>query len=169
MTAALAAGLAGAALLASGVMWRSSRAIRNAAEDVRAQHEFRFAVRRFEPAPNPGFEPVSSPQVFLQAARFQDRLYVAGPAGLTEYDAGGSMLHQYSAGSELPGSPLVALAPAVLADSREPELILATAGEGLLAFNGRDFRQILPENPEARAITAILPTSSGHLLLGTKK
>src|SRR6202034_4434989 len=78
-------------------------------------------------------------------------------------------LHQYSAGSELPGSPLVALAPAVLADSREPELILATAGEGLLAFNGRDFRQILTEKSEARAITAILPTSSGHLLLGTKK
>jgi hypothetical protein len=169
VTAVLAAGLAVAALLALGVIWRSSRAIRAATEDVRAQHEFRFAVRRFEPASNPGFEPVSSPQVFLQAARFQDRLYVAGPAGLTEYDAGGSMLHQYSAGSELPGSPLVALAPAVLADSREPELILATAGEGLLAFNGRDFRQILPENPEARAITAILPTSSGHLLLGTKK
>ena len=169
MAAAVAAGLAGSVLLALGVMWRSSRAIRNAAEDVRAQHEFRFIVRRFEPAPNPGFEPVSSPQVFLQAARFQDRLYVAGPAGLSEYDASGSLLHQYSAGSELPGSPLVAVAPAVLADSREPELILATAGEGLLVFNGRDFRQILPENPEARAITAILPTASGHLLLGTKK
>lgn len=169
VTAAFAAVSAGAVLLALCVMWRSSRAIRTAADEVRAQHEFRFVVHKFVAPPNPGFEPVSSPQVFLQAARFQDHLYVAGPAGLTEYDAGGSLLHQYAAGSELPGSPLVALAPAVLADSHELELIVATASEGLLAFNGRDFRQILPENPDARAITAVLPVSSGHLLLGTKK
>jgi len=167
--AAVAAGLAGAVLLAPAVIWRSSRAIRIAAEEVRSQHQFQFVVRRFEAAPNPGFEPVSSPQVFLKAARFQDHLYVAGPTGLMEYDPNGTLLHQYAAGRELPGSPLVALAPAVLTDSREPELILATAGEGVLAFNGRDFRQILPANLEARAITAVLPLASGHLLLGTKK
>ena len=113
---------------------------------------------------NTGFETVSSPAVFLQAARFQDHLYLAGPAGLQEYTPEGSLLHQYAVGSELPGSPLVALAPAVLADSREPELIVATANDGLLAFNGRAFRQILPASADARAITAILPVASGHLL-----
>jgi len=47
--------------------------------------------------------------------------------GLLEYDLGGAQLHQYAVGRELPGSTLVALARAVLADGREPELILATA------------------------------------------
>ena len=105
----------------------------------------------------------------VQAARFQDRLFIAGPTGLLEYDPQGSFLHQYSAGAELPGSPLIALSPAVLADATQPELILATAGAGLLAFNGRDFRQILPSDAEARDITCILPVPSGHLLFGTRK
>ena len=65
--------------------------------------------------------------------------------------------------------PSLRLAPAVLADSREPELIIASASDGLLAFNGRTFRQILPANADARAITSILPAPSGHLLIGTKK
>jgi ligand-binding sensor domain-containing protein len=151
------------------VIWRSSSVLRSATEDVRAEREFRFAVRPLPIAPNTGFEAVSSPAVFLQAARFQDHLYVAGPAGLQEFSPEGSLLRQYAVGAELPGSPLVALAPAVLADSREPELIVATANDGLLAYNGRSFRQILLASADARAITCILPVASGHLLIGTKK
>ncbi len=67
------------------VLWRSSRAMQQVSEDVRAEHEFRFTVRPLAPAFNIGFEAVSSPAVFLQAARFQDHLYLAGPAGLQEY------------------------------------------------------------------------------------
>ena len=167
--AAVVVGLTAAAVLGALVIWRTSRAMRSAAEDVRGEHEFRFAVRPLAPALNTGFEAVSSPAVFLQAARFQDHLYMAGPAGLQEYTPDGSLLHQYAVGGELPGSPLVALAPAVLADSREPELIIATANDGLLTFNGRAFRQILPAGADARAITSILPVASGHLLIGTRK
>jgi ligand-binding sensor domain-containing protein len=161
--------LVAAVALGTPVVWRSSRVLRSAAEDVRTEHEFRFTVRPLAPVLNTGFEAVSAPAVFLRAARFQDHLYLAGPAGLQEYSPEGSLLHQFAAGSELPGSPLVALAPAVLADSREPELIVATASDGVLAFNGRGFRQILPAQTDARAITAILPVASGHLLIGTKK
>jgi ligand-binding sensor domain-containing protein len=166
---AVAASLTFAAAFAAVVMWRSSRVLRSAAEDVSAEHEFRFVVRPLPSTLNNGFEPVSSPAVFVQAARFQDHLYVAGPAGLREYDLAGTLLHQYSAGSDLPSSPLIAIAPAVLSDSHEPELIVATANDGLLAFNGHTFRQILPATPEARAITAIQPVGSGHFLFGTKK
>ncbi len=158
-----------AVALGALVVWRSSRAMRFAVEEVRSEHEFRFTTRPLPTVLNAGFEAVSSPAVFLQAARFQDHLYLAGPAGLQEYTPDGSLLHQYAVGSELPGSPLVALAPAVLADSREPELIVATANDGVLAFSGRAFRQILPASADARAITAILPVRSGHLLIGTKK
>ena len=167
--AAVVIGLTAVVAVGTLVIWRSSRAMRSAAEDVRAQSEFRFTVRPLAPALNTGFEAVSAPAVFLQAARFQDHLYIAGPAGLQEYTPYGTLIHQYAAGSELPGSPLVALAPAVLADSHEPELIVATAGDGILAFNGRSYRQILPAQSDALAITAILPVASGHLLIGTKK
>ena len=151
------------------VFWRASRALRSAAVDVRSEQEIRFVVRPFSPFGQADFDVISSPAIFFQAAQFQDHLYVAGPAGLIEYDAAGIVLHQYAAGRELPGSPLIVLASAVLADSREPELIIGTAEDGLLAFNGRAFRQILPSDLDARAITAILPSASGHLLIGTKK
>ena len=151
------------------VIWRASRALGSAAADFHAANDIRFAVRPLIPAANADFEVIGAPSVFFQATRFQDHLYVAGPSGLLEYDTGGALLHQYAAGRELPGSPLIALAPSVLADSSEPELILATANDGLLAFSGRSFRQIFAYDPEVRAVTAILPDASGHLLIGTKK
>jgi ligand-binding sensor domain-containing protein len=165
----VAAGLLVALALAALVVWRSSQAIRSASEDVRAEREFRFVSRTLLQPVNQGFEPISSPALFLQAARFEDHLYIAGPAGLSEYTPEGALLHHYAVGGELPGSPLIALATGVLADSHEPELIVATANDGLLAFNGRAFRQILPASNDGRAITAILPVPSGHLLFGTKK
>ena len=167
--AAIAAAVSAAVLVGVAVIWRSSQAVRTATEQVRAEREFPFSVQPYVPPPNLGFETVNSPQVFLQAARFQDRLFIAGPAGLLEYEPGGTLVRQYSVGTDLPGSPLVALAPAVLADSHEPELVIASANDGILAFNGRGFRQILPAGEEARSINVILPCSSGHLLLGTKK
>ncbi len=151
------------------VVWRSSQAVHSAAEDVRAEHEFRFVARPLPQPLNAGFELISSPAVFVQAARFQDHLYIAGPAGLMEYTPEGALLHQYAVGRELPGSPLIALATGVLADSRDPELVVASANDGLLVFNGRSFRQILPSGPDARAITSVLTAPSGHLLFGTRK
>ncbi len=167
--AGLAALFSAAALVGVAVVWRGSQAVRTANEQVRADHEFEVTVRPYTPAPNPGFEVVSSPQLFLQSARFQDHLFVAGPAGLLEYDPGGTLLRQFSVGTDLPGSALVFLAPAVLSDSREPELVIATASDGILAFNGQAFRQILPVRSDARATNTILPVASGHLLIGTKK
>src|SRR5882762_4848555 len=169
MRAVVAASVVAILSLGALVIWRSSQAIHSASEDVRAEHEFRFVAQPLPQPVNAGFEQVSSPAVFLQAARFEDHLYIASPAGLLEYTPEGALLHQYAVGRELPGSPLIALATGVLADSHDPELVVATANDGLLAFNGRSFRQILPTSTDARAITAILPAPSGHLLFGTKK
>src|ERR1700734_3138753 len=166
---AVATGAVVTLALAALVVWRSSQAIHSASEDVRAEREFRFVMQPLLQPVNAGFELISSPAVFLEAARFEDHLYIAGPAGLLEYTPEGDLLHQYAVGGELPGSPVVAVATGVLADSREPELVVATANDGLLAFNGRSFRQILPGSKDGLAITAILPAPSGHLLFGTKK
>jgi len=48
-------------------------------------------------------------------------------------------------------------------------LIVATAEQGILLFDGQKFRQIYPAGPDLSAVTTILPVSSGHLLIGTKK
>jgi ligand-binding sensor domain-containing protein len=167
---ALAAVVAAVVILLAGVVgWRASRALRTASEEVHSEREIRFAVR---PLPEPReqtFEAISTPAVFIQAARFHNDLYIAGPAGLSQYDASGRLLKHYAVGRDLPSSPLVALAPAVLPGSREPELVIATAQDGLLVFNGRAFRQIFPQDASARTITSILPLASGHLLIGTRK
>ena len=156
-------------LLAGAIGWRASRALQTAAREVRAEHEIRFTVRPLPDQPEQTFEAISTPAVFLQAAQFHNDLYIAGPAGLSQYSTSGTLLKQYGVGQELPSSALVAIAPAVLADSREQELVVATAQDGLLIFNGRTFRQILPQDADARTITSILPLVSGHLLIGTKK
>jgi ligand-binding sensor domain-containing protein len=165
---AAATGLLFLGALGAFVIWRASRALHSAAVEVHSEHEIRFMVRPIAPVSS-DFEVISSPAVFFQSARFQDHLYIAGPAGLLEYDPSGALLRQYNVGRELPGSPLIALAPALLSGSTEPELIIATAHDGLIAFNGHSFRQILPDDAEARAITTVLPAESGHLLIGTRK
>jgi hypothetical protein len=155
--------------LAGFVVWRASRVLRSAGEEVQAEHQIRFVVRPLPPATSSDFETVSSPAVFSQAAQFQDHLYIAGSAGLLEFDSAGMFLRVDAVGLGLPGSPLIALAPAVLADSHTPELVLATSEAGILAYDGQSFRQIFPYDANARAITAILPDASGHLLIGTRK
>ncbi len=164
-------GAALAAIVLTGVFaaWRATRALHQSAQEVRSQQEIRFLVRPFLPASNVNFEVVSAPDVFLQAARFQNHLYIAGPSGLSEYDLGGTLQRQFVAGRELPSSPLVALAVGILGDSAEPQLVMATANEGILLFDGKSFRQIYPADAEVRAVTAILPVAAGHLLIGTKK
>ena len=149
--------------------WHASRALKASRLRLQSESEIRFTVHPFSGRANNGFEAVSAPAVFTQAARFANNLYIAGPSGLQVYEPSGGLVRGYDVGRELPGSAVIAIAPAVLADSREPELVIATSSDGLLAFDGRAFRQIYPENPDARAITAILPTRSGHLLIGTKK
>src|SRR6266481_2745874 len=166
--ASLAGTAALIALVVGAVGWRARRALRLSTEEVQAEREIRIETHPFAPHVGVSFELVSAPAVFLQAARFQDHLYIGGPGGLLEYDLRGTPSRQFIPGRDLPSSPLVALAPALLADSREPELVVATAQDGLLAFNGQGFRQILPQESEARAITSILPGSAG-LLIGTKK
>jgi ligand-binding sensor domain-containing protein len=167
---AVAAGVLLSFVLLAGVVgWRASRALRVATQEVRSESEIRFTVRPLSEPQEQDFETVSTPAVFLQAAQFLGDLYIAGPAGLSQYSANGTLLKHYAVGQDLPSSPLVAMAPAMLADAQEPELIIATAQEGLVAFNGHAFRQIFPQDANARTLTSVLPVASGHLLIGTKK
>ena len=101
---------------------------------------------------------------------FERHLYIAGPAGISKYDgASGSILARYRVGAELPPAPVTSLAIGLAGDSRGRELWIGTWGEGLVAFDGRSFRQIRAEDARLRKITAILPVETGRILIGTEK
>ncbi len=160
------------AVLASGagwVVWRASRELAASKEAQQAEREFAFAVRPLAAPAGTKFEPVGSTEAFVQMVRWRGRLYLANSAGLAEYDLRGSLLRQFQAGRDLPASTLVAIAVGQVGAAAEPALILATADQGILAYDGRSFQQIYPASAEARAITTLLPVSNGRLLFGTKK
>jgi hypothetical protein len=163
-------GTLAASLLGIGfVLWRAQKAIDSSSRELSAEQNLRVAVRQL-PAGSPGrFEWVGSPVVLNEAAEFQGHLYLGGPSGLEQYDPHGNLEREYHVGLELPPSQIVYMATGVLADSREPELLLATSREGIVAFDGTRFRQIYPLNAEAREIRCILPLGSGRLLIGTEK
>jgi len=165
VVAAALLGLTGA----TAVLWEASRALRQAREQVAAQADVPFVSLSLDHPLPAGVEWISAPAVFTGAARFQGNLYLYGPTGVVAYAQDGSLLARYRAGLELPPSPVVAAAVGSLADAAQPELFLATSGEGLVAFDGRRFRQLRPASPEYRQLTALLPLSSGRLLLGTEK
>lgn len=150
------------------VAWEANRALRQAAQEVRNSSELRFTTRQLTGS-NSSFEWISAPAAFSGGAVFKGKFYLAGATGLFEYDSRGSLIRHYRPGQELPPVTLLRIATAVLRDSREQELLLTTADQGILAFDGANFRQVLPEDPDARSITSILPLSTGQLLIGTRK
>jgi ligand-binding sensor domain-containing protein len=161
-----------AALLLTGlavVRWRALRAFQESARALSEEQNLGVTVRELSASRGSRFEWIASPMVFTAATQFRGHLYLCGPSGLEEYDSRGTLERRFHVGTELPPSPLLRMAVGVLADSREPELLLATAREGLLAFNGARFRQIYPADADVRQITSILPLGSGRLLFGTEK
>jgi ligand-binding sensor domain-containing protein len=162
--AVLLLGLAGAGV----IFWRAQRVLRSAAAEVQSRESLPFTVRKLSPV-STNFEWISAPASFSGAAFFQGELYLCGAAGLFRYDSHGTLLKQYRPGVELPSTPLLRITAGILRDAKEPELLMVTATEGVIAFNGLDFRQILPRDADARSITSILPLRSGDLLIGTRK
>lgn len=151
------------------VYWRTKTVWRTERQTVESESVIKFASRQITPLVDSGFEWLSTPAQFREAAQFKGLLYVASANGLTEYDAQGHSLREFLVGRELPSSPLTRLITGVLPDSRTPELIIGTDGAGVLVFNGSSFRQILPEQRDAQSVTSLLVISSGQLLIGTRK
>jgi ligand-binding sensor domain-containing protein len=166
-----------AAIFGGSVVWRAGAALGEMRERVDAEASLRVRTRPLVPVLPAGLQSIGAPSSFTDAAEFQGRLFIAGPAGLAEYDSSGALAARYRVGAELPPAPLTALAQflqgGLAGDSRAPELWMATAGEGVVALDmtlgGRGFRQIRPEDAKLRKITALLPLSTGRILLGTEK
>jgi len=160
---------AGAAVFGGWTVWRAQGVLSDARERVTAESVVRFAIRPVVPSLPVGLESVGAPAVFRDAQVFHGHLFIAGPTALIEYDSDYTPIARYRVGVELPSAPLVALAVGAAGDSGADELWMATAGEGLLAFDGRGFRQVRPEDARFRKITALLALQTGRILVGTEK
>jgi ligand-binding sensor domain-containing protein len=162
-------------IFGGSALWRARGVLREAREHVSAGASFRFSVRPIVPVIPAGMESMGAPAVFNDATVFEGRLYIAGPAGLTKYDGAssdgtpGAVAARYRVGAELPPAPVTSLAIGLSGDSQGPELWIGTWGEGLVAFDGRSFRQIRPNDAHLRKVTAILPVDTGRILIGTEK
>ena len=76
-------------------------------------------------------------------------------------------------GLELPVAPIVTVTTGRLRGATEPEVLLGTAGAGVLVVESSrsgalSVQQILPATAEAANISALQVLASGDLLLGTR-
>ena len=155
--------------VAGSIFWKASQAVDEARAALETNGKLRVETVRLDKRPAIGFEPVSAPAVFEDAAIYHGHIFICGPAGLTEYDADGTVVSRFRPGVELPPAPLVRMNTGVAADAQEQELYIATAGEGLLAYDGRHMRQIRPGNAADRKLTSVVVSSNGKILMGTAK
>jgi ligand-binding sensor domain-containing protein len=212
----LAAALA-AVGVAAGVFWEASGALRASLEQEASESEIGFALVRlgeggsasglpeggahgFSDSPlgpaAPGaagpFEWISTPVLFNDVAESDGVLFVAGPAGIFEYDWLGALRKHYRVGLELPAAPPAALAVG-LSTAKVGRTLYAATAEGLLILDGVDsggggaggtaagsvaaggsasrrrFQQVRAEDPAYRDLTAVLPLSTGRVLLGSRR
>jgi hypothetical protein len=205
---------------AAGAFWEASGALRASVEQQASESEIGFALLRLgeggsgaglpggggngspdsplgpaAPGAAGSFEWISTPVLFNDVAESDGVLFVAGPAGIFEYDSLGALRKHYRVGLELPAAPPAALAVGLSTAKVGRTLYAATAGEGLLILNGVDgsgmgagmgfgdgagtvaarssagrrFQQVRAEDLAYRDLTAVLPLSSGRVLLGSRR
>jgi ligand-binding sensor domain-containing protein len=151
------------------VFWRASHARDEAAAEIAAQSEIPFRTIAIERTAPSAAQQIASVPGFRDVAILDDAIAVSASAGLFLYDRNGALIRSYRAGLELPPAELGAISAGTAAGSSQHELFIATRGEGLLAFDGTRFRQIVADNAGFRNITSVLALSSGRILIGTDR
>ena len=168
------------ALLAAAlavVVFHAQHTLNLAGNTAASAHQIPFTLRPLDPATlaaaNPGFEPVAAPANDTTGLIFQNQLYLAGPAGLSiaalaSLESTDTPRRTLRTGIELPVAPITAIATGRLRGATEPQVLLTTAGAGVLILAGNNVTQLLPQAADARDLTTLLPQPTGDLLLGTR-
>jgi ligand-binding sensor domain-containing protein len=151
------------------LIWETRHAIRQARESTESASTIPATVHPLDRPLPADVEAVGAQPILRDAALFGGHLFVAGPRGLVEHDANGAPVRRFRTGLELPPSGIVGLAVGVLTAEPQPELLIATANEGLLTFDGRRMLHVRPDRPDQRKLTALLAIGSGRVLLGTDR
>ena len=150
------------------VLWQASHAKDEAAAEVLAKSTYTFRVLPVDRVVPAGVEPVSASPGFRDLATYRDTVVVSGRAGLFVFNRNGALQRWYRTGMELPAAELGAVSVGIATGSAAPEVFIATRGEGVLAFDGTRFRQILPADSALRIVTSVLALGSGRVLIGTE-
>jgi ligand-binding sensor domain-containing protein len=164
---ALAVTGAGVLIFGASVVWRAQNTLTVMRERVATEGILKVSAKPFSPTLQPSLEVIGAPASFTDAQIFQGHLFLAGPSGLTEYSPSLDLIKRYRVGIELPPAPVTALATGIAGSG--PVMWIATAGEGLIEFDGQTLHQILPDDTRFHKLTALLPLSTGRVLLGTEK
>ncbi len=153
------------------ILYRVHSTLSDTSRAVADAHRLAYTLAPLSPPPNPGFEPITSPASFRSAAALEGHLFLAGPAALNMYSASGTLERSFRTGIDLPSAPLGPIAVARLRTHARPQLLIATAGAGVLIYDptAQTFTQLLPANAALRDVTALATLSSGELLLGTHR
>jgi ligand-binding sensor domain-containing protein len=151
------------------VIWNASAVRNQAAAEIASKAEFAFRVLPVDRAAPAGLDTLAARPEFRDIAVYRDTIVLSARSGLFVYDRSGALLRQYRTGIELPAGEPGAMSVGTAAGSAERELFIATRGEGLLTYNASRFRQVLPESPELRNLTAVLVLGSGRVLMGTER
>ena len=161
------------AALAAIVIFNAQRTLTRATRNAASAHNLRFTLTPLDPHPPAiTFEPVASTPAYTTGTFFAGSLYLAGASGLTILAPDGTPQRTLRTGIELPVAPITALTSARLRGATDPELLLTTAGAGLLVLTPQlnaapTLHQLLPADPDLRNLTTLLPLATGELLLGT--
>ncbi|MDA1312978.1 MAG: hypothetical protein O2968_06560 [Acidobacteria bacterium] len=184
-----AGGALSAAAFVFGTFWNAARALDDSATRLAAESEIPFTVRTLgaQPAstrdatstpigvstaaPTGGFERLTSASAYRDAAILDGRIFLAGPSGIGEYAPDGRQLNEYLVGMDLPPAEPVRMATGLARGTPGSMLYVATAGEGLLIYDPKReaFTQIRADERRLRDLTAVLPLTTGQVLLGTER
>lgn len=148
-------------------LWRAGNELGRSRDSLERQPREAVERRRWEPAP-PLWEAVPMAARFVDAAIFEDSLWLAGQAGVFRYSPEGELLRSWRVGQDLPQAPPTRMASGLDPTSQQPALFVATAGAGMLAFRADgQIDQILPVDPALRNLTALLSRATGEIVLGS--
>jgi len=120
-----------------------------------------FEQKLFKPIDSKAIEIWQSHQSTRAIARFNDSHFVASDGGLIELDQTGKLVRHYTVLDGLPESDLLSLAVF------NSKLFIGTRTEGLVEFNGSQFRGYRWTDRTPQSIDALF-ADEGRLLIGTR-
>ena len=158
-------------LSASIFIFHVHQTLTETSRSVADSHHLPFSFGPLALPPNPGFEPIAAPAAFTSAATLDGHIFVAGASALNVYNSAGTLERSFHVGLDLPPAPLNRMIVARLRGQSQPQLLIATAGAGILLYDTttQSFRQLLPASADLRDITALAALGSGELLAGTRR
>lgn len=162
------------ATLSLAIVFRVQHALNLAAHTTASAHRVAFTLVPLDAGPHASpFRVVPAASGYTSGAELNGQFYLAGPEGLTVLGADGQERLRLRTGLELPVAQIVAVTTGRLRGATEPQVLLATAGAGVLvvapgAKGILAIQQILPANAEAADVSALQVLASGDLLIGTR-